>query len=88
MKPRHHRGREPEAVHVEWYDRDEHRPQSERYRVLAPGGHPRDSDGDHRTIAQATLARDAEVTALSDPVALTADIIFQSLASRRAADGG
>ena len=54
------------------------------------GAQPRDIDGEHRTIAQATLARDAEaaVKALSDHVALTADIIFQSLASRRVGDGG
>lgn len=64
--------------------------QSERYRFLAYGVQPRDIEGEHRTIMQATLARDAEaaVKALSDHLALTADIIVQSFASRHAGDGG
>jgi DNA-binding GntR family transcriptional regulator len=64
--------------------------QSERYRFLAYGVEPRDIEGEHRTIMQAALARDADaaVDALRDHLALTADIILQSFASRRALGDG
>jgi DNA-binding GntR family transcriptional regulator len=64
--------------------------QSERYRFLAYGVQPRDIEGEHQIIMQATLARDAEaaVKALSDHLALTADIILETFASRPAGHGG
>jgi DNA-binding GntR family transcriptional regulator len=64
--------------------------QSERYRFLAYGVQPRDIEGEHQSIMQATLARDAEaaVKALSDHLALTADIILETFASRPAGQGG
>ena len=64
--------------------------QSDRYRFLAYGVQPRDIEGEHQIIMQATLARDAEaaVKALSDHLALTADIILETFASRPAGHGG
>jgi DNA-binding GntR family transcriptional regulator len=64
--------------------------QSERYRFLAYGVQPRDIEGEHRLVMEATLARDADaaVKALSEHLALTADIILETFASRRAGQGG
>jgi len=54
--------------------------QSERYRFLAHGVRPRAVEAEHATIAQAVLDRDAAaaVRALSDHLALTAEIIVES----------
>lgn len=53
--------------------------QSERYRFLAYNLGPRDIEGEHRAIAEAALARDAEaaVRALADHLDLTARIIAE-----------
>ena len=57
--------------------------QSERYRFLAYSVRPRDIEGEHRMIMQATLDRDVEaaIGALGDHLALTADIIIDSIGS-------
>lgn len=53
--------------------------QSERYRFLSYNLRPRDIDGEHRAIMQATLARDADgaVRALAVHLDLTARIIAE-----------
>lgn len=53
--------------------------QSERYRFLSYTLSPRDVEGEHRAILDATLARDADgaVTALADHLELTARIIAE-----------
>jgi DNA-binding GntR family transcriptional regulator len=80
------------ACRSEWLLRFRHIlfEQSERYRFLAYGVEPRDIEGEHRIIMQATLARDAEaaVRALSDHLTLTADIILESFAPRSRERGG
>ena len=54
--------------------------QSERYRSLAHHVQPRDVEGEHRTLMQAALDRDAEAAlgALRHHLALTAAIIMES----------
>lgn len=55
--------------------------QAERYRFLAHTRRARDVAGEHRAIAEAALARDAEaaVGALADHLALTARIILDGI---------
>jgi FCD domain len=54
--------------------------QSERYRFLSHTARPRDVDGEHRTIMQATFDRGVAeaVKGLSDHLALTAAIIVEN----------
>jgi len=65
--------------------------QSERYRILSYRVKPRDLATEHRAIAEATLARDAEsaVKALSQHFTVTAEAMLEGLVSggRRRSQG-